>query len=1074
MEHFYRRIFKKAESYRREGKDGTVIDSIEFKRQKDGLIECVTEIIDECKKTFLDRQKVDSTYEQISFACALTQYISKYNILKTNESDLEKNAIKYFVNHGNNILTKAKDNQINDGLLIENTEQYDIIDSMREYCFVLCLASIDVYAPTASIETRINKAVIFDALKDGDSLKQACSDTNSYYRISPTYSPDLLWECGTLNYKICEYENAITYFYAYIDEYTKLKNITSGEQDTSGDILDACYRIAYCYEFTDEISLGLYLFAKIFFLNDKSAFTNFSICELEEIKKWLPKRDTITEEINKIDSIVELCRVPLEKENKNNTELIHGISHLINELVILYPKVKSAPKSLLSHKPLYLLRIANRLMYAAACRKSIFFTCLGTNHSENNEFEDAQRIFKFILDKNIFDEKREVHLRMEVEFYLAHAYLFSNNYTQAEKRLNKFSKYCELLNDKEGLAHLALYEVYIMLNKASDHFSLNTFELKARLSQLDRNKPSYYTTKKIQEEWKRLRKFLIAFIALREMFERNTSQTNILDVTLKRFLQCANDEILLRKLKCRKYKKGNYEFFRIDNGKCSDDIIYYIGDLSILLESQYLEMLDSGKEVYEFGEPNQTNDNTPPIVVLATTDKDKIQWAVNALRGRDVCYYLTSDVASENYNSISGITSDIVTIDGVAVNNLINYAYLQLVYTTITRSFFEPRVFLGLAPTKITQLYKYNVRKTKGLHDSPNATQIFPLNEVHERFIAISSGHKNRYSEAQIKNDQAKIFEALVEVMQENREARKYYIGAIYIPQKPNNNWYFTLKEQLINSGFSELYMGDKITDDKELHLEFCSKKLSKKPYETEKDDLRLFLNKHLKRKKIELHNCAWVSKTNCAHIVFQPIDHKKGDKNHKFLVKLLKTITLFDICEQTVDSILAVKLSNNTFFIVLFNKQVNDKLLINTAKRIVGTFFNATHKDETPIKILADSSADSFEEENDSNKLSKELIDEIKTLCNSLKATVDSHLNKWILHRDSFREKNNKSYLTAKRAVNSLSSLQTKIDDLKSKWIDNPPVVSKHIDELKNCLDTDTDYIDIKTNLDKYIYRNK
>jgi hypothetical protein len=1075
MDQFYQKIFKKAESYRREGKDGTVIDSTEFTRQKDGLIECITEITNECEKSFLNTQRANRNYEEYSFACALTQYITKYSIIKKNENDLEKNVINSYLEHGNNFLKQAKDSKLNDGNLIENTEQYDNIDSMREYCFVFCLASIDVYAPTASIETIINKAVIFDALKDGESLKQACADINNYYEISPTNSPDLLWECGTLNYKICEYKKAISYFYLYIKEYAKINNITTSEQDTKGDILDACYRIAYCYEFTDDISVGLYLFAKIFFLNDKSAFTKFSICELKEIKKWLPTSDTITEEINKINSIVKLCRVPPEKENKNNTELIHGVSHLINELVIFYPKVQSAPKSLLSHKPKYLLRIANRLMYAAACRKSIFFTCLGTNHSENNEFDDAKRIFKFILDQNIFDEKKEVHLRMEVEFYLAHAYLFSDNHTQAEKSLDKFSKYCDLLNDKEGLAHLAIYKVYLLLNRANDHFSINTFELKSALSQLDRNKPSYYTTKKIQEEWERLRKFLIAFIALREMFERNTSKTNILDVTVKRFLQCANDEYLLKKLKCREYRKGDYEFFRIDNGKCSDDIIYYIGDRSNLTECQYIEMLDSGGRTCQLGEPNKTNDNTPPIVVLSTSDKDKIQWAVNALRGRDVCYYLTSDVANENYNSINGITKGIVTIDGTDLKKLINYAYLQLVYTAITRSLFEPRAFLGLAPTKITQLYKFNVRKTKGLHDSPNTTHIYPLNEVHERFIAISSEQKKCYSEKQKKNDQTKIFEALVKVMRENSEALKYNIGAVYIPQKPNNNWYYTLKEQLLVSGFPDVYMEDKITDDNDLHLEFCNKELSKIPYQTEKDDLRMFLNKRLKRRNtLELHNCAWMAKTNCAHKVFQPIVHHKEDKVHKFVVKLLKTITLFDTNEKIINSILAVKLSNNTFFIVLFSEQINEEVLTSTSKRIVGTFFNATHKDETPIQIHSENNPDSFDKKNDSNKLSNELRNEIKALCQSLRATVDVHLNKWISHRDSLTDKKTQSYLKAKQAVNSLSSLHTKIDDLQSKWINNPPVVSKHKDELKNYLNADTEYIDIETSLSKYIYRRR
>jgi len=956
MEQLYQEIFKVAESCRREGINGMAIDAREFLRQKNDMEVCITKIIAAMQASSFDSHMGDGTPEEYAFAYALAQHTIKYSMARNQATYLEKNSIKEYIKYGKYLISNIKDVEFNEGNFSEITKQHNMLDRMREYCFVFCLASIDVYAPIDSIETNINKAVVFDSIRDGEALRETCAFINKLCEVEPTYDIDLLWECGNLNFKISDYETSLNYFYLYVTEYIKQKSITHRTQDTKGAILDACYRIAYCYEFTDEISVALYIFAKIFKLNDPNAYSAFSIFELEEIEKWLP--ESIQPKIKTIDSIIALCELPSVKDNKRKIEIYHGISHIINELVLYYPKTHSAPLTLKPSDLKHLLRMASRLMYAAACRDDLYFTCLGTNHSENNEFDDAIIIFKFILNQIRPDEKKEIHLRMELVFYLAHAYLHSGKYSDAENELAEFEKYCTLFNDKEGFAHLAIYRTYIMFNKAQNHFTLSIYEVKSALYRLERNKPSLYTTKKIQKEWERLHNFLLAFIALKELFDGTASNVLSLHMTIEYFVRCADNESLRDKLLFIQLKKKEHVYYKIDNGTYSDDTIYFVGDIALLEKESYLVKHESSDpEKYELGVPNNNNDGAAiPIVVLCSDNERDITWVKATLKGRQVYLFITSDVAHHFHNRQPADGYEVVVIADTDIGDLIKYAYLHLAYNAITKSFFESRLFLGLAPTKMTQfLYKFNIRKIQGLHAHKDNLKLLPMVAIKSRFTAISSKQKEIYSNERSKEEESKKLYDLINTVKSNDEAKNKLVASIYIPSQDSANWHwhYELKEEILLPGLTNIYTDDRIiVDSKKFYMELCDKPLSKDPYRISEKNILAFLNKKLKRKETRAkHVCKWVQGTDCAHLLFQPISHDDNDPVRQFVSKLLNTVTMFDTDIDKIESMLAVKLNTNTYFVTLFNSAINLETWTETAKSLVGSFFRLTQESKVDIK---------------------------------------------------------------------------------------------------------------------------
>lgn len=939
MDELYRDIFNIAESCRREGIDGMAINPAEYLRQKSALVDCVEKVITEMRSSFSDYAGNDDDTIAATFSYALKKYIIKYSIFDKSSFGAEGSLIEDYCCHGDDL--KKRSAEILDPTCDVTSNHHNFLDKLREYCFVFCLVSIDVYAPTVSIESKINKAVVFDSLKDGASLKAVCEKINEFHKMERNISADLLWECGNLNYKIGEYDIAREYFYSYIEECLKNAERT---QSNRNDILDAFYRIAYCHEFNNpnNVSMALYIYAKIILLNDSDAYAKFQISSINEIRdKWIPTDEQSKKELARIDSLIDNCVIPSNDWNKNNIELFHGISHLLNELVLYYPKVQDAPPCLTKNNPKILLRIASRLMYAAACRKPLFFTCLGTNHSENREFDNAITIFNFILTKLLTDGKKDIHLRMEVIFYLAHAYLYAGKYAEAEKQLNEFKKYCELLNDKEGFAHLAIYNVFLMLNKASSHFDISSNMIKSALSQLSEYEPSVYTTKKIQIEWRRLTDFLTALLALKELFEDSTSDTLALKTAIKSVSRCSDNEYLLNKLPFTRHKKDGYEFARIHNGKCSDDVIYYLNDNIVLQDDLFTE--EKTESQNDFALP--ISDKSVPIIVFTKNDAESINWLKNVLLGRTFCLYVSAEIYNELSDFSQATGSDIIPIFDVNVQNILKYAYLHLAYNAITRSFFEPRAFLGLAPTKMTQfMYKFNIRKINTLYEPRSKNDQVPMSEIQNKFQSISTMQKIEYGKNYLKESEKMLFQQLCKIA-ENHSESENIIASIYLPlPKSGSHWYYNISDTLLSPGLPAVYTDDRrIIDVNNFYCEFTNKPHSKDPYHPGEKITRDFLNKNVKRQFDVTHDCGWIRKTNCAHVLIQPIVHQSDNENFRFVENLLQTILLFDTNSNKVDSMLLVRLNTHAFFIILFNKAVDSSTWHNTAKQLVEYFYNAT-----------------------------------------------------------------------------------------------------------------------------------
>jgi tetratricopeptide (TPR) repeat protein len=937
MKDLYREIFAKAEACRREGKKGDSIDEKEFVWQRNELSFCVNNITDEVEKFIKDSPNNKSII--CAFAHALSKYSLRYGMsdkfqtLKENDD-----VIEVFIEHGKSLVEKSKNITLLDGDFTENTDQYDMLDRLREFCFVFCLASIDVFAPTFSVETVINRAIVFDALKDAKSLKEACDRIKSFHATYPIKNVDILWECGTLNYKVREYKTAIDFFKSYADTYIKKNAITQRAQDREGNLLDACYKIAYCYEFTNEISIALYMFARIFEVNDSDAYAAFSIEKIDQIKKWLPTDKATVEMLEWIDSVTELCMVPTDISEKNNTELLHGIAHLLNELTIFYAINPNAPKSLLENKPVHLLRIANRLMYAAACRKDVFFTCFGTNHSENEEFNEAINIFKFILDQNIFDEKNRVHLKMEVIFYLAHAYLYCGKYAEAEEYLTKFAQYCKLLNDKEGFAHLTIYNVYLLLCRAESHFTLDVSEIRTALLKLEKNVPSFYTTPKIQDEAHRLKNFLETIIALKELFDGKCPNQLALKGAIDGLDRCADDEFLLHSLKCEQYNTGGHNFVRVDNGKCSNDVMYIVGNNINLDENLFQKCEKQSTRTCSLGD---SMGQSTPIIVLITDDEKEIEWAISVTNSKNVCWYVPQDISLKFRRKKSDGKENFVIIDDPKRENIINYAYAHFAYHAVNRRFYRPRIFLGLAPTKMTQLYKFKVRKTNGLHQIIVLRRPTPAVSFKNRLLTTSKTHREIQSTNKVPIHNIYVFSAL------NNQAHKVLrssdiLATFFIPD--NNHWHYTLKRDLITPKMDINYLGDKSTcDDKGLHTLYTDTAISKDPYHPGEEQVQRFLNDEIHRDD-ECILCEREHPTNCAHKLFQVTT---STQIKQFITHLFESITLFNTSSNLINSLLVIKLDHFTYFLVLLKVPI-DTNSANIASRKIVSEYSSVANDPT------------------------------------------------------------------------------------------------------------------------------
>ena len=853
------------------------------------------------------------------FASYLYRYAEKYGIISKTRSRLE-NVYDDLIDRGLYLIRRATDVKYNYSTGIERL--IERIDPMREFCFIFCLVSIDVFAVPTKTCTLINKAVILDALKDGKALKKILKIIDN---CKPKKSA-LLWECGTLHYKTCNYSVAIEYFYKFLGAYT-----TEHEDVSQNDsnILDAIYKIAYCYEFTEkDINKALYIFSKLFLKYDPKMYGEFLTDDLKDhINKFYETVERTSDPIftDLLNKYILLANIPDDINDKNNTELLHGFAHFINEMIIFKEVIKQ--KNLMD---------ANNIMYAAACRSNIFCTCLGTNFSENKDFDDAISLFEYMLEKNIFDIHKQLHLRLEVVFYLAHAYLFSGNLSDARKKLAEFKEYCETLKDKDGLAHWAIYEAYLTLFESHNYLDITDSTIRLIVNQLENNRPSFYTTINIWKQWRFIRGLYFALSALKIcLTSEGFSDPNTSDNIIAHLEICLRQAKLLPSLKSYKISNNGLTYYCIEDTENTDSAknkwggrIYYMGSLENV-DLSFTEYVGekNGDSDYAFGAMKDTV--VTPFFVINSSDSEQIKQAIAIVNAKkDSRWYLTQAVSDVYTHAITA--DNIAVVSDTTPTNLLKYVYIELLFEIAVNKLKKPLLFLGLAPTKMTQLYKFNIRKIDGLHPLDNSTQhsstAFLSNRIKSAIQGVKASTDKETKEIQRGRD---IFDCLKKSLVDH-DLNEKVLAQFFIPDNKNTKpWLYVLSQRVFSSKFPfSSKDGKEIRDGNSLFNAFSNKISVRLPATEHRSILYNELRQLAQGAKTNCQKCDWGDASiDCGHTVIRDIISDSAAKN--FVKNLSAAITCFNIFNPNTSpmkSMLIVKLNLNEYVLVLFSENIDDE----------------------------------------------------------------------------------------------------------------------------------------------------
>lgn len=239
------------------------------------------------------------------------------------------------------------------------------------------------------------------------------------------------------------------------------------------------------------------------------------------------------EALYKFDNAIKLFHKILDESTPfMSAKLItvyHGLGHFYNERGNLKGSVSD-------------IRRAEQYMKKAAELNHTYYTCLGTIHSENKNYHRAIIIFDDALRKS--DIHNDDHIRNEILFYKAEALSWIGEYSEAYRLFQKFEKYCEKYNNRDGKAHCVIFTVETKLREQSI-FELKLDELKSWITLLQENKPSFYANRAIHDEWQKLKCLLNGLYDLKKFLEGSKKIKDIFDDVVLNLQKALNSKIEL-------------------------------------------------------------------------------------------------------------------------------------------------------------------------------------------------------------------------------------------------------------------------------------------------------------------------------------------------------------------------------------------------------------------------------------------------------------------------------------------------------------------------------------------------
>lgn len=574
---------------------------------------------------------------------------------------------------------------------VDATEMSNELEKMQQKLLHYCLESVNELPN--GLYKYINEGIILDFLHDDEHLWITLDRLYHVFTGNGIDDTKVLWECGNLCYKLNRYSEVIEYLKCYINRI-KDNDVWRNNIHLNNDIARACVKIGYCYEFENDFFKALYIYDKI-----KNSHN------IEEVDVSFVKS---------IESYLEIAIDYADLEDDIKKDIDHGFGHFYNELV-LFSKDKEISKINDKMKAIF-LQSGNRIMYDISCERSNYLSCLGTNHSEYSEFNEAIDILNFAIENGAFNwpgtQIPNDHLINRVEFYKGHAYMYCGMFKEAQECFDKIKIYCIKHKDNDGYAHLAIYQAFLVLleNGLSE---VNGQQIVEHLEELKRYKPSLYSNIQMIDEREMLIHLLNALIFVNILmfkdepgdfinayYERGYVGDIIRDLAIELVETLKSmEKIVGRKLfdnipYCQETKESLYKLVNYygKNLLCVGNCPGNVDGFKVISETDFFNFLGNYPLLL----------NTEPQVSVVKKLKNKLTDHHTVIVSNN---YM--DFAMNNLSNVSCIFCE--------TKDMLNYGCIVATYGLICKELLAQRPFLGMSPTKITQIYVYRPRQYKGL-----------------------------------------------------------------------------------------------------------------------------------------------------------------------------------------------------------------------------------------------------------------------------------------------------------------------------------------------------------------------
>lgn len=305
----------------------------------------------------------------------------------------------------------------------------------------------------------LNQSILLDKLQIGHYwLEEWLTRLNSLIDSFSYLNWTVYYAAGFLNFKIHNY----TYSERFFRHVVANENLaSSGSEVERKRFFHSLLLIAYGFEYQEKYNEAIKRLA----LSTEAVQNVLSKYSLETIDASL---DSIIDKIrddsdpdslmgryfDSVDPVFKQIATSTDEEKEKRVEILHALSHCLNEMAI---------KECCSFSG-EIIKLSRAMLKKIASIDNEYLTCFATIHGECNDYTSA--ISELISARRILTKDGIIRetLAAEIDFF---EYYFSLMFRQDNKMAKKrFEDYCIKYADEDALCHLKIYEFRAKLRDA--------------------------------------------------------------------------------------------------------------------------------------------------------------------------------------------------------------------------------------------------------------------------------------------------------------------------------------------------------------------------------------------------------------------------------------------------------------------------------------------------------------------------------------------------------------------------------------------------------------------------------